>query len=341
MVSVEGYFRYVQEKFLEAAVGGGEERRFDFQLGPAKVAFRFANPALIPSILPAFAHLPPADGASELGLSIDLWDSQTSGLLLKPPPWNEVRGGRVYFCESPHSVLFDYSAQVLCLYDAQRRHGIFWTPGIESLPYFEVASPLRVIFDWFFSESSLQMMHAGAVGNGDAALLLVGKGGSGKSTTCSLAFQSGLDFLGDDFCLVDTEKPRVYSLYASSKLCSDVVERFPELKAMQRHSPRSPEEKATFFFGDKFAGKIPPSLPLKAVTVPRIRATEESSFRRATALETLTALAPSTVLLLSGSGDQGFKKSAGLLRRIPSYALELGRDFKGVASTLRTLLEQL
>src|SRR5688572_25017525 len=111
MVSVEAYFRYVQEKFLEAAAGGGEERRFEFQLGPAKLAFRFANPALIPSILPAFAHLPPAAAASEPELSVDLWDSETSGLLLKPPPWNEVRGGRVYFCESPYSVLFDYSAQ--------------------------------------------------------------------------------------------------------------------------------------------------------------------------------------------------------------------------------------
>ncbi|HKY64072.1 MAG TPA: hypothetical protein VJR29_11695 [bacterium] len=341
MVAAREYFEYVQAAFLEAAARAQDGRRVEFRLGPANVAFRFANSALLSTIMPPFAHLPPSDPASQRWLSVDLWDGESSGIVLKPPPMKELHGGRVYLGEGRHSVLYDYHAQILCLYDAEDRHAIFWTPRADTFPYFESVSPLRVIFDWFFTDSSLQMMHAGSVGTEKGALLLVGKGGSGKSTTCSLAFRSELSFLGDDFCLVDSAKPRVYSLYASSKLCPDVVDRFPELKPAQNYSPRHPEEKATFLLAEKFSSKIPASLPLKAVVVPRLRDSEESSFRPAKPMEALTALAPSTVFILSRNGDHGFKKSAELLRRVPSYTLELGRNFSGVTACLVGLLDQL
>ena len=49
----------------------------------------------------------------------------------------------------------------------------------------------------------LVLLHAAAVGDADGVVLLVGNGGSGKSTTSVVCSQAGLGFLADDFCLLE------------------------------------------------------------------------------------------------------------------------------------------
>ncbi|MGH9885443.1 MAG: hypothetical protein ACREBE_07930, partial [bacterium] len=72
-------------------------------------------------------------------------------------------------------------------------------------------------------------VHASLIGRGDAALLLVGAAGTGKSTLAYAAGKAGWDVLSDDAAYVQLSPPRVWGSGSSVLLLGDAAERFPEL----------------------------------------------------------------------------------------------------------------
>ena len=76
------------------------------------------------------------------------------------------------------------------------------------------------------------MVHAAAVGDESGGVLLVGRGGSGKSTTALSCLGTQVGYLADDYCLVEmVEGPRVHSLYTSGKANRGSIARLPRLRA--------------------------------------------------------------------------------------------------------------
>jgi len=71
--------------------------------------------------------------------------------------------------------------------------------------------------------------HAALIGRGDAALLLVGAAGTGKSTLAYAAAQAGWDVLSDDAAYVQLEPHRVWGTGSSVLLLDDTAHHFPEL----------------------------------------------------------------------------------------------------------------
>jgi len=70
-------------------------------------------------------------------------------------------------------------------------------------------------------------IHAAAVRRGDAALLLHGRSGTGKSTLCYVASRAGLDVLSDDAVRVQlTPELRVWGTPGSVHLLDDAAARF-------------------------------------------------------------------------------------------------------------------
>lgn len=76
---------------------------------------------------------------------------------------------------------------------------------------------------------STHVLHAAAVSFDGRAVVLVGPGGTGKSTTALACARAGADFLGDDLCLAEAgdedSEPQVHCLFASAKLNPDSAER--------------------------------------------------------------------------------------------------------------------
>ena len=185
-------------------------------------------------------------------------------------------------------------------------------------------------------------MHGAAIGNANGGVLIVGKGGSGKSTTALPALDSDLLYVGDDYTLLALDSgPVVYSLYNSAKLNSDHVRRFSRLLPKISNPERLGEEKALLFINEHYRAKIATQLPLKAILLPQVTGLSETRLRRISTAAGLVALAPSTIFQLPRAGNECFKFLASAARKVPCFCLELGTDLQAIPAAIVQLLSDL
>lgn len=339
-LSPKEYFEEVTSKFDKAVATSAPIKKF-FQMGKYKVVFCFSNSKLIPWITPAMAHIE-IPACDSFDLELNFWDSCSTGISLDPPPWTDVHAGHLSFHEDPFLIRFDHFSEILHLYNREKLQGYLWFKDFREVPYYETAAPLRSLFNWWLQDTPYQLMHGGALATDQGGVLIMGPGGTGKSTTCSLAFRSSLKYLSDDFCLVDTgPEKRVYSIYSSSKLRPDVYQRFPELNPSLYWKPQSSVEKAVYLLFPHFKEKILRSAPLKALLIPKITGKPHTEIYPTSPVKALAALAPSTVFHLSGPGDYTFKKTVQLVKGLPSYQLALGAQLEEIPEKINNFINAL
>jgi hypothetical protein len=221
--------------------------------------------------------------------------------------------------------------------DLDRRLGLVWAPSPDDITYSEQASPFRLIFHWWTSSLGLVQLHGGAVGESSGGVLIVGGGGRGKSTTSLACLLDGMSYVGDDYVLVDTgEAPTVYSLHGTAKLEHHHVQTFPELQARVSDISGPGDAKSVVYVEPEDG--LARSLPLKAILAPRVAGHERTTVHPISGQEALRAAAPSTILQLSGYEGISFGRLAGLVRRLPTFRLELGTDIGTIAPAVRRLL---
>src|SRR5205814_2337093 len=174
----------------------------DFRIAGSVVRLSFAGAALEPLFTRALAHLRIAPVAAP-DVTFCLWDSQSTGVPMLPPPCDRDRfsdrGDLWGFHSRRIKTAFhyhDYSVNVL---DHDRATGVYWVQGPRLLPYWTVASPLRTLLHWWMEPRGCQLVHGAAVAVDDRALLLVGGAGVGKSSTALTCLREGLGYLGDDY----------------------------------------------------------------------------------------------------------------------------------------------
>jgi hypothetical protein len=211
----------------------------------------------------------------------------------------------------------------------------------DSVSAWEVSTPFRKILHWWAADLGLQLVHAAAVGRTDGGLLLVGRGGSGKSTTALACLDGMLGYAGDDYCLVDSgERPWVHGLYLSAKGDSRTATLLPGLRDSLRHTPCSIDGKSIIFADDVRPEAVVAGFPLRAIVVPRIVGGSVSRLERLSATDTLRAFAPSTLLQLPGEIASGLGRLSDLVRRVPARMLCLGDDPATAVTVLAELLDQ-
>ena len=208
-------------------------------------------------------------------------------------------------------------------------------------PLAERGSPLLTLWAWWLADHGLQLTHAAAVGaDGPAsrgAALIVGPGGSGKSTTALTCIGSPLRYLADDYCVVDpSDEPSVHCLYSTGKVASEDDERF---ESLHLHRVGRDAEKTLYCFHPAGAGLLARTLPLRAIVVPAITGRPATS-RPISAMDALRAVAPSTLLQLrTGLDPSGaLKRLAAVARRVPCHRLELGTALERIPQALEALL---
>ena len=82
------------------------------------------------------------------------------------------------------------------------------------------------------------------------------------------------------------------------------------------------------------------SMPIRAILVPRIVDRTDTTIVPAPAAAAFKALAPSTVFQLPGNAHEAFRTLAQLTRRLPTYEIQLGRDFASIPGVLEDFLSQ-
>jgi hypothetical protein len=316
-----------------AARRGGAVAR-TYRIGDHAVRLRLAGPALDAPLTPAWRHLegpgaPPA-------LTVSAWDGASTGVGLPPAPWGAdayLPQGRIRgFDDGPVLAAHDAGTGILNVLDRERGRATWWTPDAAALPSWETGAPLRILVHWWVADRGLQLVHAAAVATAAGAALLVGRGGSGKSTTALACLRAGLGYLADDYCLVASDPPRVFSLYGTAKLDGAMLARFPELAGRVRNPDRPAGEKAVLVLPAAGAGGLRPAAPLRALVVPRVSGADPPRLRPAARAEALRALAPSTIFQLPGAGAGALGRLGAVVRALPAFVLELGPDLDAAAA---------
>ncbi len=318
-----------------------------YRINESVVRLRFASPRLVEWLTPALAHLATTPRPSP-ALTVGLWDSTTTGVTLpplpaamqQPLPADELWGS--YHHSDRFHTFFQPTYRLFTMLDTHGCEAFYWVHDGGQLPLSEGGAPLLTLLHWWLGQQGRQIVHGAAVGTAAGGALLVGKSGSGKSTTALACLQAGLHYLGDDYCLVGaTPQPTVYSLYSSGKVHFADLERFPRFQLAQSSRRYVDAEKALYFFADSFAAQIVPSLPLKAILLPQISPDGKSAVTLVSPATALLAMGPSTVFQLIGEKSQIVHHLGQLVRQLPCYRLTLGPDLAAIPPLIADLLAKL
>lgn len=342
--SLDSFFDSLYALFKEAQKQSGCSLERFYCIAGHVIRLSFAGDCLLPRICPAFEHLSCHEHSSA-ELTICLLDSVSTGIAMPELPWPSHKGmdpGEVHsYSNGRIFVSFDMGTGILNLLDTERNIGIFYTCDGNKLPYWESGAPLRVILHRWLHCRRKQMLHSGAVGTADGGAILVGAGGSGKSSTSLACLQSELLYAADDYCLLTDEgEPYVHSLYSSGKINAADISKFSFLRSALSNADRLDQEKALFFLHSDFRHKISRGFPLKAILVPSVTGRQDTSFYSISAAHALRALAPSTIFQLPGGREAAFKLIAGVARKVPCYCLELGTDKSRIPPVIFYLLHK-
>lgn len=170
------------------------------------VCVRFAGRRMADAIAPAFVHLECAQ-LQTADLTIALWDSVSTGIALPPVSWrldDLDRVGRVRpLCGARFTTVHEPETGQFWMLDRQTRTAVACMNDLDAVPLWDCIHPLRRLLHTWARGFGADLVHAGAVGIDGDGVLVVGPGGTGKSTTVLAAMQAGLSAVGDDYVLVD------------------------------------------------------------------------------------------------------------------------------------------
>jgi hypothetical protein len=222
------------------------------------------------------------------------------------------------------------------VFDREQNLAVTWTASADLLPDWEDSFPLRTILHWMSAGQTCCLAHAAVVEQSGRAVLLAGRGGSGKSTTTVAALLSGMRTCGDDFVMVDPAGPGAiaYTLYDTVKLDEASLQRFGEFRSNVANPERAADQKARVHLSDLMPDRLLESAPLIAALQPVITGDALPSLRKVDPGVVLRALAPTTLFLLRGEETILADKLAKLVRALPTWQLRLSRDPRACAAYL-------
>jgi hypothetical protein len=317
------------------------EQRVAFRIAEVDVEFRIAGSTLPPRLTPALEHQPPGDGSQVV---VHLWDAREAGTPLPSYPDEAMDGGitgdsRV--SEAPDvRVRYQPDLRVLTVYDRRCREAWYCAADATELPWWETGAPMRSLLSWVMADHDRVLVHGAAVGAPDHAVLLVGAGGSGKSSTSLACLEAGVGFLGDDYCVLDTHGSRsVHTLYGTAKVHADQLDLYPKLQAFVLNPVREVDDKVLLLPARRAPDQIVQRARVGAVVAPRIGKGTASRLEPMPRAAALAALAPSSIFQVPGAAHTELSAMADLIRAVPCFRLWLGSDRAGVVEALLPLFE--
>jgi hypothetical protein len=330
----------LRASFDAAAARAGLVER-DLLVADRRIRLRFAEPALVPTIEPAFEHLvTPLDHRDDPSLTVCVWDAVSTGVSRVPLPQDVLHHG-----ESGPRYHGDHDGMVVHAADAtlsvierRRRAALYYVPDANDVPWYQKAAPLKDVVHAWAGWHDLEFLHAAAVGRPDGGVLIAGAAGSGKSTTSLACLRAGHAYAGDDYVLVDVERAFVHPLYSSAKLEWDSLDRRSGL--LQPANSRVDPKAVAFLAGDA-PDRIGAGFPLVALLLPTITGRDETRAVATTAARALLGLAPSTVLQMPGQSQPTLGAMTRLVERIPAFRLELGKNVSAVPDAVDAVIAGL
>jgi hypothetical protein len=312
---------------------------YHYRIGPFTLRLIFADSRWAEKLTVSFRHLAVAP-VDRPDFTVRLWDCAGAGHGLPRMDWELIHRNSYHgYSDRPFYFHYFEAIDALSAVDISRSVGYFIARDSNALPWWVDASPLQVILHVWLRERGLQLTHTAAVDDGRGAALLCGKGGSGKSTTALACLQAGLNYLGEDYCILEPgQRPRVYSVYQSAKWEQNTRALFPNYEGFIRNTAAARSEKALVYYQDIFPGQIRAQSPIRAVVSLRVGESDRPVLQEQPKEPVLKDLATSTLLQLPFYHPRTITILKELVAQIPTYHLTLGRDLSANASQIRELL---
>ncbi|MEN0001553.1 MAG: hypothetical protein AAF940_11790 [Pseudomonadota bacterium] len=309
---------------------GGSEHHL--KLGRARIILRLIGSAIGETVLPTLRHaLADPDAASDA--VIYAIDSQNTGFAGPPQDWpfetlSDQGRQRVHWTGPDGLALSsDESRGIWHLYDGAKQTGLYWIRAAQDLPFWEAASPLRHHIHWVSLQKDQGMLHAAVIAKGEAGAMLVGRGGSGKSTMTAAAMRQGWRSTGDDFVLVTNQpEPVSYPLYDMIKLSGMAENMFAEITASALNPQRRSDEKMLARMSDHANGAFVEALPIKAAFALTLTGKPQSRIGRTSSFQIVSAVAASSSVILRTGLKETFAFTSDMVRKLPCFRFEVGND---------------
>lgn len=280
-------------------------------------------------------------------LLLDLWDEGATGVRCGGAPeplWVPSNGDQVTASVDGRFVTY-HVVQTRAALDRARRHVIGHVGSRERLTVYERARPLVSPLLLWLMDRDVQALHAGLVSRDGHGALIGGPSGSGKSTVTLVCAQAGFDYLADDCLGLESLAGGEFlghSLFCSANLEPGHLGRLP---ALARHAlpGRVPGElKSLLLLSGLVPGAMARNARIRVVLLPVVAASERTTVRAASRSEALLRLAPSSVFLLPHARGvhAAFARLGQLLKSVPSYWLELGRDLDAIPARVDQILAE-
>jgi hypothetical protein len=344
--AIAAYFQAVTTAFATATDQRGVTDAW-LRIAQRSIRFRFTGNRLHAMIAPVFVHLqtPPQQTAD---LTILLWDTASTGIGLPPLPalaGERDRASKLRtLCDLRFTTEHDPDTGQFWMFDRQTATAVVWVNEIELIPVWDHIHPLRRLLHAWARCFGADLVHAGAVGIDGAGVLVVGPGGTGKSTTVLAAMAAGLMAAGDDYVLVDTTAPpTAHALYGTMRLHQAHLDRFPTLMTQHDHvfdEPWSGRAKVTSYVSRHRPDRLTAELRLVGIVIPQVVDIEPPEPTRETPARALLALAPSSLLQVDPTDASMFARLSQLCRLLPCWRLPLGPDPARAAARLARLISQ-
>ena len=337
------FFERSLERAATAQAKLGVAERW-FEIAGARLKICFAGDRLVDCLVPALAHLE-IPSASPADAVFHVWDSDSTGIAMVPPicPKEHFSGrGDIWSMASRRFKSAFLGADLaLALMDVETLTAVFWVQSADNLPYWAMASPMRTLMHWWMEHRGFQLVHGAAVGINGEGVLITGKGGLGKSTTALACLDAGLEYVADDFLIVEGGPiPRVHSLYSTGKLEWSQMARFPRFAGLARNHGSPDGDKAVLYLHPAFGPQLVRSLSLKAILTPAIVNRAESVFAPMSRPLVERAAGFTTLTLLPHAGRHTMTFIERVTASLPGLKLELGSNIAAVPTAIRELLKR-
>lgn len=217
-----------------------------------------------------------------------------------------------------------------------------------SFPDWDAGSPLRNLLRWHLTTAEQGFVHAGTIGYGGRGLMLAGPGGSGKSGTVLAGLLHGMESVGDDYVLAricSDGGVAVKPIFKTLKCDRSGLERLRLLDASSDRSSQLGHQnwqgKHQFTFGD--IAKSDPSQEMKiaAICVPTVTGGRKTLIVPMPRSAAFLALAQTGFKQMPGDTRLSLQFCSDLIKRVPSYRIELGTDPDEIAGVIREFLHHI
>jgi hypothetical protein len=328
-------------EFALAVREAGGTVEHTYRVGDQDLRVSAAGTALLERLAPSIEHLRTDHAGSDAHV-VEIWDGRSKRIPPAPPGSEALPpAGIATAVGDDWRAIYQVGVRTLSVVDTTLGRSWYWAADAATLPEWECSTPLRHILHLWLASRGVQFVHAGAVGRPDGGCLIVGKSGSGKSTTTLATLGTELLYAGDDYVGVSLTDAgaQVHSIYGCGKLETAHVARFPELQISPRperaEALRARRDKTIFYVRETYPDQVTTGFPLKAIVVPRVAPEETTELNEIPLTATLKALVPSTMFEIHAAGQSALTTLTQVARSVPAYELRLGSEMEAIPDLLR------